>query len=93
MEKATHGKMNSRVRGIFLSLEGNQTIRWGMGKEKKRKKRKENEERKGKEEKKKEEEENHACRRKKKKRVQFLVFRLSKIVSPRIKVGLLDESY
>ena len=54
MQKATHGKMNSRVRGIFLSLEGNQTIRWGMGKEKKRKKIKENEERKGKEEKKKE---------------------------------------
>ena len=69
MEKATHGKMNSRVRGIFLSLEGNQTIRWGMGKEKKRKKRKENEERKGKERRKKKgEEENHAWRRRKKKK-------------------------
>ena len=49
MEKVTHGKMNSRVRGSFLSLKGNQKIWWGRGKEKKRKekeKRKENEKKK-----------------------------------------------
>ena len=28
MEKVTNGKMNSRVRGSFLSLEGYQTIWW-----------------------------------------------------------------
>ena len=38
MEKVTHGKMNSRVSGSFLSLEGNQIIRWGRGEEKKREK-------------------------------------------------------
>ena len=38
MENVTHGKMNSRVRGSFLSLEGNQTIWWGRGEEKKREK-------------------------------------------------------
>ena len=38
MENVTHGKTNSRVRGSFLSLEGNQTIRWGRGEERKRKK-------------------------------------------------------
>ena len=37
-EKVTHGKMNSRVRGSSLSLEGHQTIRWGREKEKKRRK-------------------------------------------------------
>ena len=89
MEKATHGKMNSRVRGIFLSLEGNQTFQWGMGKEKKRKKRKENGERKGKEKRK----TMHGGERKKKKKLQFFVFRQSEVVSPRIKVGLLNESY
>ena len=46
MEKVTRGKMNSRVRGSFLSLEGNQTIRW-------EKKRKEKEEGKKREKKKK----------------------------------------
>ena len=30
---------------------------------------------------------------KEKKRLRFLVFRQSKVVSPRIKVGILDESY
>ena len=41
MENVTHGKMNSRVRGSFLSLEGNQTIWWGRGEEKKREKERE----------------------------------------------------
>ena len=45
-EKVTRGKMNSRVRGSFLSLEGNQTIQWGTEKEKKRKKEKKKEEKK-----------------------------------------------
>ena len=40
----THGKMNSRVRGSFLSLEASQTIRW----EKKRKEKKRKNEIKGK---------------------------------------------
>ena len=47
MENVIHDKMNSRVRGSFLSLEGNQTIWWvreerkeRRKKEKKRKKRK-----------------------------------------------------
>ena len=61
-KKVTHGKMNSRVRGSFLSLEGNQTIRRGRKKEKKK------EERKEKEEKKRGEQENRAWRRKKKKK-------------------------
>ena len=58
MKKVTHGKMNSRVRGSFLSLEGNQTNRWGRGEGKK----------KGKEKKKrkKKKKENCAWRRKKK---------------------------
>ena len=43
MEKVTHGRMNSRVRGSFLSLEGNKKNPVGMvrgkekGKEKKKK--------------------------------------------------------
>ena len=47
MENVIHDRMNSRVRGSFLSVEGNQTIWWVRGerkerrkKEKKRKKRK-----------------------------------------------------
>ena len=69
MEKVTHGKMNSRVRESFLSVEGNQKIRWVRGERKKgkkkkrkrkerkerRKKGKENEERKENEEKQKKE--------------------------------------
>ena len=34
MEKVTHGKMNSRVRGSFLSLEGNKKIPMGEGEKK-----------------------------------------------------------
>ena len=37
-ENVTHGKMNNRVKGSFLSHKGNQTIQWGREKEKKRKK-------------------------------------------------------
>ena len=46
MEKVTHGKMNSRVRGSFLSLERNQTIGGEGEKKRKGRKRKEKEERK-----------------------------------------------
>ena len=82
MENVTHGKINSRMRGSFLSLEGNQTIRWGSGKEKKREKERkgekieQKEEMTEKEEKKKRDEENRAWRRKTK-GLQFPVFRLS----------------
>ena len=55
MENVTHGKMNSRVRGSFLSLEANQTIRWEKkikeNKRKKERKGKRKEKKKGKEEK------------------------------------------
>ena len=34
MEKVTHGKMNSKVRGSFLSLEGNKKNLVGKGEEK-----------------------------------------------------------
>ena len=61
MEKVTHGKMNSRERGSLLSLEGNQTIRWEMDKEKKRKKGNRMKKKKG-------EEENRVWRRTKKKK-------------------------
>ena len=44
MEKVTHGKMNSRVRGSFHSLERNQTIRWVRGEGKEREKKKEKKE-------------------------------------------------
>ena len=39
MENVTHGKMNSRVRGNFLSLEGNQNL-VGKGKRKEKEERK-----------------------------------------------------
>ena len=42
MEKVTHGKMNSRVRGSFLSLEGKKKV--GKVKKKKRDKRKKSKE-------------------------------------------------
>ena len=66
MEKVTHGKMNSRVRGSFLSLEGNQTIRWGRGEEKKRENERDKKKRRktmcgGKEKKKKENGTNSLC--------------------------------
>ena len=54
MEKVTHGKMNSRVRRSFLSLEAKQKIRW----DKKRKEKKGRRKEKGKKEKKNEEKEN-----------------------------------
>ena len=41
MENVTHGKMNSRVRGSFLSLEGNQKNSVGKGRNKKKRERKE----------------------------------------------------
>ena len=66
------------------------------GKEKKRKEKKEKTRKKGKKMRKnKREEENHAWRERKKKRkgLRFPVFQWSKVVSSRIKVGLLDESY
>ena len=68
MEDVTHGKMNSRVRGSFLSLEENQTVLWGRGEERKREKKiKEKKRKKGKERSKKmEEEENREWRRKEK---------------------------
>ena len=85
MEKVTHGKTNSRVRGSFLSLEGNQTIRWGRGEERKREK----------ERKKKREKENRAWRSKKRKGkwLRFPMFQRSEVVRQRIKFGILDESY
>ena len=54
MENVTHGKMNSRVRGSFLSLEGNKKnkIRWVRGERKERRK---NENKKAEKEKKKKE--------------------------------------
>ena len=65
MENVSHGKMNSRVRGSFLSLEGNQKNSVGKVRKKgnKKKKRKENEEK----EKKKKEKEKEKDREKKKK--------------------------
>ena len=66
----THGKMNSRARGSFLSLETNQTIRW----EKKRKEKKRKNERKGKRKEKKKKggkgKENEEKEKKKKKKTQ-----------------------
>ena len=41
MEKVTHGKMNSRVRGSFLSLEGNKKKSVGKVRKKGNKKKKE----------------------------------------------------
>ena len=65
----------------------------GKGKKKKKKREKGKERRK----KKKKEREIRAWKgkekKKKKKGLRFPVFRLSEVVSPRIKVGLLDESY
>ena len=87
MEKVTHSKMNSRERGSFLSLEGNQTIRWEMEKEKKRKKGNRMKKKKGRGGKPRVEE------NKKKKGSDSWCSDLSEVVSPRIKVGLLDESY
>ena len=46
MEKVTHGKMNSRVRGSFLSLEGNQKNWVGKGRKKRKKKKRKKKEKK-----------------------------------------------
>ena len=54
IEKVTHGKMNSRVRGNFLSLEGNKKKK-NVSKVKKKDKRKEQREKKKKDIKKKNE--------------------------------------
>ena len=58
----------------------------GEKKRKEKEERKENEEKKGRGGK-------PGVEEKEKKGLQFPVFRLSEVVTPRIKVGLLDESY
>ena len=72
MENVTHDKMNSRVRGSFLSLEANQTIQW----ETKRKEKKMKKERKGKRKEKGDEGEPCVEERGKKKKtaIPFMIF-------------------
>ena len=99
---------NRKVRASFLLLEQTKkkTIRWKKEKRKERRKRKEmrkrkerrkkeNEERKENEENKRDEGNSFVEEKggKKGKGLRFPVFRQSEVVSPRIKVGLLDESY
>ena len=86
MEKVTHGKMDSRVRGSFLSLEGNPIIQWGRKKEKKRRKNK------------KERRKSRAWRRGEKKEERHFpslssANRRSKLVRARGKVGVCDKGY
>ena len=93
MEKVTHGKMNSRVRGSFLSLEGNQKNSMGKGRKKGKKKKRKKKEKKKRKSIKGGGGRSDPCVEEKIKGLQFPVFRRLEVISPRIKVGLLDESY
>ena len=105
MEKVTHGKMNNRVRGSFLSVEANKNkIRWekkrkGTRKEKGKEKKKKKEIRKMKEKEERKEKRGgvRESERKKKRERHFPSQspenRRLKCVSARDKVGPRDESY